>query len=424
MLSFASLKISMLVLLFTCLTVWVAFRNWFPEAPLSSTESTIVVGFVLLFWSGVVKLYILAKPRLRRLITYLKLKRKSAGPPTNTFLLVHLALLMTMAQVQAQKSKPSVLPDTELVVVRASASVVGSNSIIQLNAYGPAGQGLVTRWSAASGEIQQDSQGTTWVLRNAPEGEHIAVCVWKIGAKSGQALLRIIVASQTEDINFNNAVGSGIYLSRHYLLNDNDEYEGAGLYSYLLLRTRPSAANRDRYRAVVREYLRQVQTVALMSRYAKEKEINVFCLPVNRDKLDNDQEIRSVVTDSYCDKVLDEEYDYARAQFLLGKLQRVRGDGPLIVCTRKPLTKWKAANATSPSSQAFVQDLSNVPPRLITLWVSEFGSLSTQERLWTDNTIGLLPLRMRILIGSMADALPDVQAALGSWASWSVEKKP
>ena len=88
-------------------------------------------------------------------------------------------------------------------------------------------------------------------------------------------------------------------------------------------------------------------------------------------------------------------------------------EGPYIVSTLNPLSGTERL-----SSKYLYQDLSLVPPHLVSLWVREFMNQAEQEHFWEERKAVQLVLKLRTTIGVLAIGLPDVQAGLRQWIVW------
>ena len=103
-----------------------------------------------------------------------------------------------------------------------------------------------------------------------------------------------------------------------------------------------------------------------------------------------------------------DNYDYAHARFLLHALPGDLTRGPYLVSSLQPLDK-------STTGPYLVQNLSSVPPHLVSLWTFEFLNQAAQEHFWEPSTGRMLVLRLRTAIGIMAEGAPDVRKSLNEW---------
>jgi len=185
--------------------------------------------------------------------------------------------------------------------------------------------------------------------------------------------------------------------SRALLVMGTDERKGYGLYSYILFGSRPDAAAQARYEAVLRDYL-TLEDVRLEKDF-KLVQLNVTYVPVTADPPDADNiQIDWVI----------KHYDYARARALLASLKdRPKGYGPFIISALQPL-QGPGSGARSYLSQ----DLSTVPVSVIPLWMKQFRSETTQQRVWEGKSIDSMALNLRTWIAVAAEGAPMVQQAV------------
>jgi hypothetical protein len=108
-------------------------------------------------------------------------------------------------------------------------------------------------------------------------------------------------------------------------------------------------------------------------------------------------------------------YDYARARSILRLFPAGNREGPYIVSSLRPLGGPAAAGLSPPY---LFQDLSKVPPHLVASWVKEFLNQAAQERFWEDRSGERFALKLRVTVGVLATALPEVKKALDTWIAW------
>jgi hypothetical protein len=186
-------------------------------------------------------------------------------------------------------------------------------------------------------------------------------------------------------------------------LLEKDEAPGYGLYSYLLFANAPDDAALDRYKKAIQAYVALMPDILALEKYVKPGELAITYAPVDS------QPPRSVSADWIL-----EHYDYARSLVLLRTIPEVHRDGPYLLAALTPLT----GKASLPGAYLF-QDLSTVPPNLVSAWIKLFLNQAAQERFWEPKTAATLGLRLRTAIGVMAVGLPDVQKSLHNWISWA-----
>ena len=193
---------------------------------------------------------------------------------------------------------------------------------------------------------------------------------------------------------------------RSFLVGNQKEEEGYGLYSYFLFGSPPTTeAACERYLRFIEMYLQIIPDITALEEYISPNELNVAYLLLKE----------SPATRPSAEWVL-EKYNYERARVLLRALPGTHRDGPYIVSTLKPLTGVETL-----SSKYLYQDLSAVPldpPGLIVLWVKEFLSQAAQERFWEERTVEQLVLKVRTNIARAAVGWDDVRTSLQAWMVW------
>jgi hypothetical protein len=178
--------------------------------------------------------------------------------------------------------------------------------------------------------------------------------------------------------------------------------DGYGLYSYLLLGSGPTDANRERYVKTIEAWWSLVPDLVQLERYLKPQQLNAALLPVMAKPADM----------ASADALL-EHYDYARARVLLRAVGRTDRDGPYFVSSLSPLKE-----GTDTAGPSLVQDLSSIPPSLAVAWTKEFLNQTSQERFWDERTAPMLGLRLRTIIRVLSEDVSDVRHSVGALITW------
>ncbi len=186
------------------------------------------------------------------------------------------------------------------------------------------------------------------------------------------------------------------------LVRDAAEPGGYGLYSYILLGTDPSGESRERARSVIAAFLTLAPALADLESLFGRAPLNAAFLPIEV----------SPPADPTADWLL-EHYDFARARAILNGLEGMLRRGPYIVSTKAPATPGEPL-----ARPLLIQDLSAVPPHLVSLWYTAFLNRAAQERYWEEDRLQALGLETRTLVGVLAAGLPDVRSAVDGWISW------
>jgi hypothetical protein len=200
---------------------------------------------------------------------------------------------------------------------------------------------------------------------------------------------------------------------RDYLIGQQTEKEGYGLYSYLLFGSPPTAVTRDRYHRAIAAYV-TIPPITSIEESLPRWQLNVtYLLLTEPPPPEITQCLQSQCISGDVDRVervaqwVFEHYHYARARVLLRALPGSHTSGPYIISYSKPLIGFETR-----AGPYLYQNLSAVPPHLVLSWVNEFLSQAAQERFWEERTIKQLSLKLFTAIEIRAEGLPDVLAAL------------
>jgi hypothetical protein len=196
----------------------------------------------------------------------------------------------------------------------------------------------------------------------------------------------------------------GLVSGRAFLVPEDPEPQGYGLYSYLLFAAPPrDDAERARYTKALEAYIRLLYVMWELERHKAPSELNVTLVPVRRPvELFTELKMPEEAVQA-AEKVL-EVYDYARAGALLDDLgMDVTRSGPYLV-SRMP----GAAGRTIP--RLFL-DMSHVAPARVWDWIWNFRWLAAQERSWSEMAMQKLELNIRNVIAITADTIDSVGGA-------------
>jgi hypothetical protein len=292
-------------------------------------------------------------------------------------------------------------PATEEAPIACSADtpVVDEGKSVILRAWvPPLAQAIEYSWTADAGKMSGSGREVQWDLAevSASPRPHQATVSVRLPTVTATCSAQVIVAEAERGVRVT---------GRSYLIKGKKEDPGYGLYSYLLLGSRPSDSSRERYVAAIKAYLTGMEDIGKLRDYVPPSKLNITYLP-----------LESVSPPNATPEWLVDHYDYARAQALLKALPGNLTEGPYIISTLKPLV------FDSAPPQYLFQNLSTVPTKpddLISWWVREFMHQAAQERFWQSQTAESLVLKMRTTIAALAIGLPDAQKAVAAWVSWT-----
>lgn len=253
-------------------------------------------------------------------------------------------------------------------------------------------------WSATGGRITGQTSEATWDFTGVQPGTYMAtVEVTGIGSQSRKCSMQVIVMDREEGRGLHGLTG------RSLLVGDAPETGGYGLYSYLLFANPPDDSSRERYTKALEAYVSLMPDVLSLEKYVRQlSQLNVTYVPIDTDP-------PKLVS---ADWIL-QHYNYARALVLLRAVPGSHRDGPYMVSSLAPLT-----GKESLSGDYLFQDLSAVPPHLISAWIKLFLNQASQERFWEPKSAAYFALKLRTAVGVVAVGLPEVQNALNGWIAW------
>lgn len=295
------------------------------------------------------------------------------------------------------------------VVCSLEQPVVFAHGRVKASVAAQASKGLQYRWKATAGGfvsdatsgLSKESAGATvvWDANGVAAGNYtLTATATSASGGFGECSLSILVNEESEHRGAYEPAGLGAEAMRALLVKGRSERSGYGLYSYILFAARPDAGNTERYREVLKSYL-ALEGVDLET-YFKLGQLNITYVPVIAEPQEDPPTLDAVMA----------QYDYSRARFLLSSLPPQTGDGPFLVSTVQPLKG--PGTATGPY---LVQNLSTVPVSVIPLWMKQFRSETTQQRVWEGKSIGTMALQMRTAIAIAAEGLPMTQKAVSGW---------
>lgn len=252
-------------------------------------------------------------------------------------------------------------------------------------------------WEATGGRVDAMGSEVQWDFTGVQPGTYTAtVRLSDRTVHSSVCSVEVIVMQHEEERGLRET-------GRSFLVGNEAEAQGFGLYSYLLFGSPPDDTSRERYLKAVEAYLQLIPEITSLEKYLSPDELNVTYLP-----------LEGAPPKTVPANWVLEHYNYARARALLKGLPGAYRDGPYIVSSLKPLS-----GVASISGQYLFQNLSSVPPDLVSSWEKEFLNQTAQERFWDERSTEKLVLKLRTTIGVLAVGLPDVRKGLNDWIAWT-----
>jgi hypothetical protein len=267
------------------------------------------------------------------------------------------------------------------------------------------GTQLSYAWKASGGSMRPANEATAhWDSTGLlPASYTLSVTVTAPDGSTGSCSVVVIVASGSRAGLGTNAATLR-KLRSALLLPGKKEGDKFGLYSYLLLGSKPNSANRERYAAFLKAFTDTVVPYDRLSEQLPSAQINITYMPV-RDDLSASQQ--SAANFKIEDWLLD-HYDYARAKRLLESIPGTSGDGPFIVSANHPVPESGAA-----PDKYLLENLNTVPVSIVKFWVDQFRIQTSQER-WDQAGLRGVALRVRTAIEIASIAYPEIRTSIAT----------
>ncbi len=193
-----------------------------------------------------------------------------------------------------------------------------------------------------------------------------------------------------------------------FLLPQEKEEPGYGLYSYALLTHTPSEGERPRCKAFFRALLAlPTATDVEQHGHVDRKRINVTYLLLNKSA----PNWNSMNADQRSDYLMD-NYDTGRSAVMLASLPQKTGPGPVVVSTLQPL------DPSQHPHPVLVQDMSSALPQLMSAYVSGFVQQAAIDRFYDSHTLSQFALSLRNLLEVSATGVGESADAVQKWIKY------
>src|SRR5215472_9320075 len=274
----------------------------------------------------------------------------------------------------------------------------------------PIAQPIALQWQVTAGVVQGTGSDVQWNLSGVKieSGEFhkkatATVKATATGLEESGCVVEVFVGKKEDRSPLLPDRSGGLRSARRYLLPNQKEDTGFGLYSYLLFPTRPQTEEQKaRYLKTLESCLLVMESVEdHIQIHRPPSELNITHIPV--------KEIPkySQVSAEWAANTLD-VYDYATAQKLLDKLDKSYQQGPYLISVgKKPLS-----DMATPVQAHVLQDFTGKVPELASNVVELFTYRAAQQRTWSDESLRSFVLNMRNLIAVAGKVTPDVASAV------------
>jgi hypothetical protein len=200
---------------------------------------------------------------------------------------------------------------------------------------------------------------------------------------------------------------------RAFLVGNEREGRGYGLYSYVLFAASPAHSAEPRYLETIRAYLDYLRPVGEREAYEDRARLNVTYLPLTESPppaVANYRGAGDANAGTAAAKWCLEHYNYALASVLLSGVDRRAGDGPYLVSALEPLPRGGRGSAPY-----LRQDLSRVPPDFARAWLKDYLERADAPQEWDTASLGRFALVVRTAAAGTAEYLPAVKTSVQDW---------
>jgi hypothetical protein len=195
-------------------------------------------------------------------------------------------------------------------------------------------------------------------------------------------------------------------VGHNYLIQDNEEEFGYGLYSYLLFSEKPDDILMEKYIATIEATLNKIPEIEDLEYYISKDSLNILYIPLLYTPDSN----FAYFTSKEKSEWIINNYDYGRARVYLNKFKENLDSGPYIISYTKALTQVNQIK-----DKYLIQDLSYVHHRVIPLWIDEFLEQSSKAHFWDEKELQNFRNDLRNSIAVAADGLTEVTGSLNWW---------
>jgi hypothetical protein len=246
--------------------------------------------------------------------------------------------------------------------------------------------------------------------------------LWKTGAilpgiyyahafSDNKEMCKVRVVVNYRDIDLR---GERRVSGKAFLVGNQKEPEGYGLYSYLLI-PRASADQNEKYMGIISAVLK-LNDVESLSEYIPRSGLNMFLIPVKEKvpkiymTMEKEEDYRQAA------QWILSHYNFTRSEALLSMIETHNLPGPFVISVEDP-----AHLANLDNTDYLYQNLTNLPDHLDEVWMRTFLNQAQQEEFWNTNTMNTFIYKIRLSIAAMAESVQSVEEATRHLLDWRKE---
>jgi hypothetical protein len=267
----------------------------------------------------------------------------------------------------------------------------------------PVSNGPRYLWKATGGKLSGVDQSTAkWSPDGAAPGPYnLSGSVTSSDGSSGSCSVVVFAGREARGGNptASRPAGPMRQIRSAMLQSGKIEADHFGLYSYMLLGSKPNPSNQERYVTFLKAFTDTVVAYDRLNEQLPPAQLNIAYIPVRDDPPPNFK----------VEEWLLDHYDYDGAKRILEKIPGAQvGDGPFIVSSDRPLS-----TAVKAPDRYLFEDLSTVPVPIIKFWVNQFRIQTAQER-WDHATLSGVAVRIRTALEIAAIAYPEIRGSIAT----------
>ena len=266
--------------------------------------------------------------------------------------------------------------------IQSPTAMVGDRLKLQAWVLSEGKNAMTYTWKVNAGNVIGTGQEVMWDLSGVELGDQRATV---------HAIRKGKEFSCTVEVRVQPSEGiKGGETGFSFLLEGRTEQKGYGLYSYILLGSRPADdESAKRYLKVFEAYILRIEGVLGLEKAGIPKHrLNIMYVPVKKSPGEERPTAEWILSN----------YDFERARVILSALASEYRQGPYIMSFDRPFF-----GLPKPSPSCIFQNLSRVPPHVVKLWAEDFMAQAAQERHWEPRTARQLITKTRTAVAVMAE---------------------